>query len=1190
MTSTQTDLPRYAKRIMDLAATDTQLQQLMPDPEVYDALSEPGLSLAQIVATALDGFADRPALGARAFEVVRDAETGRATRAYLPSFTTVTHDEVHHRVKGLANAWRHHEQHRVRPGEFVNILGFSGIDYTVIELACTYTQAVSVPLQSTLAGADLDGVFADTEPTAVVATVADVVLAARLAGTHGSIRSVVVIDYDERVDDDREQYAAARAVLTESGCAAALTTLDELIAVGESTPWEFVPATEDTDERMAMILHSSGSTGRPKGAIIPERIMKGQFTFGLATVPLVRMCFAPMNHLAGRMMVFSTLTRGGTAYFTTKPDLSMLFEDIRLVRPTEMLAFPRVLELVHRHYLGEVVRRQRGGQTDPDAVRTQVMADMRHTFLGDRLALVTVGSAPTTPEVQRFVKDCFQVAFLDGYGSTEAGSNITVRDRIVRPSVLDYRLRDVPELGYYVTDKPYPRGELCVKTTQTVPGYFKRPDATAALFDEDGYLLTGDIMEERGPDHVVYIDRRNDVLKLSQGEYIAAGALGTTYEDGSPVIAQIYVYGNSTRSYLLAVVVPNPDVVFARLGERPSDAQVRALIRSELKAVADANDLKSFEIPRDFIVETEPFTHENGLLSGLHKRMRPNLERKYGDRLEALYAESERKQNDDLMALQDPNSALSVLEKVGKAVEATLGIQGVDVAQPHSWGDLGGDSLGATGFSALLGDIFGVTLPVNAILSPAGNPRQWARIIKAALADDQGDRPTFAAVHGEGARRVDAKDLDITAFLDADTLEQAATTAPAAQARTVLLTGATGYLGRFLCLEWLERLANVDGKLICLIRAADHDAATRRLVEAFDGADPALAQRFRALAERHLEVIVGDVAAARLGVSDGVFDRLAREVDHIVHPAALVNHMLPYSDLFEPNVVGTAELVRLAITERQKGIDFVSTVATTRLLDTTERNGEDSPLLQRLPLGNAYGTGYAISKWAAEHLLHSAHRRFGLPVNVFRGDMMLAHRGCSGQINVADVFTRLLFSVVTTGLAPESFYGLDSDGHRQPAHYDGLPVDFVAAAIADIGGEASREFRTFHVFNHHVDDGLSMDVFVDWIEAAGYSVERVRDHRRWVERFEEKLTALPVEQRQHTSLAVLDSLRQPWNAHEALPSSTAFQDAVRRLPVGPEVPHLDRGFIEKCLDALWRLGLIPAPASAALDEEEMLAA
>ena len=100
--------------------------------------------------------------------------------------------------------------------------------------------------------------------------------------------------------------------------------------------------------------------------------------------------------------------------------------------------------------------------------------------------------------------------------------------------------------------------------------------------------------------------------------------------------------------------------------------------------------------------------------------------------------------------------------------------------------------------------------------------------------------------------------------------------------------------------------------------------------------------------------------------------------------------MLAYEDLFGPNVAGTAELVRLALTHRQKRFDFVSSAATTYLIDRSAGNDEDIAAAAEDRLTASFG--YGASKWAAEQLLHSAHRRFGLPVNVFRGDMMLAHR------------------------------------------------------------------------------------------------------------------------------------------------------------------------------------------------------
>ena len=134
--------------------------------------------------------------------------------------------------------------------------------------------------------------------------------------------------------------------------------------------------------------------------------------------------------------------------------------------------------------------------------------------------------------------------------------------------MIDYRLVDVPELGYFRTDRPHPRGELLVKSETMFPGYYKRPEVTADVFDADGYYRTGDIVAEVGPDQLRYLDRRNNVLKLSQGEFVTVSKLEAVFGD-SPLVRQIFVYGNSARSYLLAVVVPTEDAL-ARYDVEPS--------------------------------------------------------------------------------------------------------------------------------------------------------------------------------------------------------------------------------------------------------------------------------------------------------------------------------------------------------------------------------------------------------------------------------------------------------------------------------------------------------------------------------------------------------------------------------------------------------------------------------------------
>jgi fatty acid CoA ligase FadD9 len=1166
----------YIRRLAALALEDPQLRTLVPEPAVEGALATPGLTFAQAVAKVLDGYASRPALGEREYDVVRNPETGRAVREYRPIFRTITYAEMRRRVEALASAWRYLDEWRVDPGNFVCILGFNGIDYATVDLACLYVQGVSVPLQSTIGRSAIEKIFTDTSPTVVATTANDAAFAAGLVGAQESVRALIVFDYDEQVDDDRDQYAAARAALAQSGSRARLVTLTELIAAGDAFEWEPLPASEQGADRVAMLMHSSGTTGTPKGAILLERHAQSSLEPSKIYLPRVRLCIAPMNHTMGRGTMYGTMAHGGTAYFVAKPDMSTLFDDIRLVRPTDMYFFPRALEMVYRHYQVEVTRRLERGDGNEDTARAEVLAEMRDRFLGDRLCMIKGGGAPIMPEVRRFVVEDLQIAFFERYGTTEAGS-ITVNDRVRRPHVIDYRLRDVPELGYFTTDKPYPRGELCVKTASAIPGYFKHPKATADLFDPDGFVVTGDIVEEREPDHLVYIDRRNDVLKLAQGEFVAAGALATVFENDSDVIHQIYVYGNSTRAYLLAVVVPNVDLLRVTLGHEPDEPELRALMKIELKRVATKAGLKAFEIPRDFIVEREPFSQENGLLTALRKLARPAMQRKYGNRLEQLYADLERKHSANLVALRSDVAELSVIEKIGKALTAVLGLDDVDVEQPYSFAELGGDSLDAAGLAALLEDIFGVELPVSAILSPTGNPKQWARRVEAELTDGSRRMPRFNTVHGRGARHLDVADLNLAAFLDTIVLDEAPTDAPPAVSRTVLLTGATGFLGRFLCLEWLESLAVNGGKLICLVRAPDHASAVRRLDSVFTGGDAQLEERYRTLAKDHLEVVVGDVAEVALGLGESEYARLASEVDRIVHAAALVNHVLGYEYLFGTNVAGTAALIGLALTEQQKAFDFVSSAAISGLLDRTERNDEDSPLMERVTLSQSYANGYRTSKWAAEHLLRAAGRRFALPVNVFRSDVMLPHRRFHEQINVDDIFTRLLYSMIVTGIAPASFYTPAPDGSRAKAHYDGLPVDFIAAAIAGISAKPHEGVRTFNVLNHHTDDGVSLNVIVDWIEAAGYPVTRVADYDEWFARFEADLRTLPERKRQLSSLALLESLRHPSTLGKPMAASRRFDDALQTLKIGPETPHLTRDYIDKCLDDMCRLGLIRMP-------------
>lgn len=1156
-----------ARRVEDLTANDPQFAAARPDPAVAAALEQPELRLPQIVATLVEGYADRPALGRRAVEFVTDPASGRTVAELRNHFDTITYRELGERVDALARAW---STGSVRAGDRVGVLGFTGVDYTTIDMALGQIGAVSVPLQTSAALSQLQPIVAETEPTVIAASVNQLTDAVELVSTGPAPARLVVFDYHPEVDDHRDAVAAARTRLTDT----IVETLDDVLARGDALPAGPVAAPDD-DDPLALLIYTSGSTGAPKGAMYPQRNVAKMFRrssrnwFG-PTAASITLNFMPMSHVMGRGILYGTLGNGGTAYFAAKSDLSTLLDDLTLVRPTEMNFVPRIWETIYGEY-------QR--QVDRGADEADVMEDLRQHLLGGRFIFAMTGSAPTSPELKAWVEDLLEMHLLDGYGSTEAGM-VLFDGEVQRPPVVDYKLVDVPDLGYFATDRPYPRGELLLLTENMFPGYYKRPQVTADVFDADGYYRTGDVVAEVAPNRLVYVDRRNNVLKLAQGEFVTVAKLEAVFGN-SPLVRQIYVYGNSAHPYLLAVVVPTEEALAAN-----DITTLKPQIADSLQAVAKEAGLQSYEVPRDFLIETTPFTLENGLLTGIRKLAWPKLKQHYGERLEELYAELAEGQANELSELRRSGADAPVLQTVSRAAAALLGAAHpleTDLLSGAHFTDLGGDSLSALTFGNLLREIFDIDVPVGVIVSPASDLQAIADYIEG---ERQGTkRPSFATVHGFSDRKdtteVYASDLSLDKFIDEATLAAAPTLPrPSAEVRTVLLTGATGFLGRYLALEWLERMDLVGGKVIALVRAKSDEDARARLDNTFDS-DPTLLAHYRKLAADHLEVIAGDKGEANLGLDPATWQRLADTVDLIVDPAALVNHVLPYSELFGPNALGTAELLRIALTGKQKPYTYVSTIGVGDQIEpgnfTEDTDIRAVSATRRI--SDSYANGYGNSKWAGEVLLREAHDLCGLPVAVFRCDMILADTTYAGQLNVPDMFTRTILSLVATGIAPGSFYELGAEGNRQRAHYDGLPVEFIAEAIATLGAQSADRFATYHVMNPY-DDGIGFDEFVDWLTdpaVAGCAIQRIADYGEWLQRFETALRALPEKQRNASLLPLLHNYQKPDKPiNGSMAPTDRFRAAVQDAKVGPDkdIPHITPPIIAKYVSDLRLLGLL----------------
>ncbi|WP_406280796.1 carboxylic acid reductase [Embleya sp. NBC_00896] len=1211
-----------ASRVEALRANDPEFARAASSPSVAEAIRRSEGSLIGTIAAAMSGYADRPALGHRATRIVRDPVTGRRTLELLPRFETLTYAELWRRVGMLANAWADRVAGGIRVGDFVGVLGFTGVDHATIDLACMYLGAVSVPLPIGSSVVRLAPIIAETGPRILAADIGSIEAAVDAVLASDSIERLVVFDCDAHVDDHQEALRAAVDKL--NGRAAVVSLQDELRRGGRLPAAE--PCDDGDPDRLVGLIYTSGSTGTPKGAMYTASMTTRMWQTGRSgmanagasrdtPVPTIVLHYMPMSHVNGRAWLISGLSSGGIGYFAARSDMSTLFDDIRLSRPTVLSLVPRICDMVYQQYLLEADRLSRtgtgggsgtgngsgsgsgsgsgtGNDTGTGTARSDAEAaardQVRDGMLGGRIVSALCGSAPLSAAMHAFMASVLGTKVVDCYGSTETTRAVVVDRRVRRPPVTDYRLVDVPELGYFATDKPHPRGELRLKSVGLVPGYYKQPAVNAQSFDEDGYYKTGDVFAELAPDRLVYVDRINNVVKLSQGEFVAISRLEAMYST-SPYIAQIHVHGSSEEAFLLAVVVPDRDRAAQAEDGATADDAIRATILDSMRELAREAGLNAYEVPYDIVLEPRPFTVENGLLSGVGKLLRPALKERYGARLEQLYADIAAGRAGRFAALRAAGRSVAPLDAVLAAVQITLGYPSASVRPEADFTDLGGDSLSAHTFSTVLEQIFDIEVPVQVVFGPTSTLTRIADYIADHLTDPIADpigsargthapRPTFASVHGRDAVEVRASDLTPDRFVDERVLARAPKPPDRADpARNVLLTGPTGYLGRFLAIECLQRVAETGGRLTCLARAADDASARQRVLQCLRAASADRPDWFDTIAAEHLEVLAADVSAPKLGLDEVTWERMATETDRIVHTAALVNHVLPYSRLFAPNVAATAELIELALTRRMKRFTYVSTIAAAMEPDGSflDEAIDVRAASSSRRLNDSDANGYATSKWAGEVLLRETHDRTGLPVVVFRPDMILAHRGLPGGLNPTDRFTRLILSIVATGMAPRSFYRLDADGNRRRAHYSGLPVDFTAQAIASLSAQNPDGYVTYNTVNAN-DDGISLDEIVDWLVRAGHPITRFDDYEQWRMRFEAAMRGIPDHQRRLSLLPLMHAYAHPAEPRpiSAIPA-TRFTTAVGDLGVGGGlVPSISSDFIAKCVADLTMLDML----------------
>lgn len=281
----------------------------------------------------------------------------------------------------------------------------------------------------------------------------------------------------------------------------------------------------------------------------------------------------------------------------------------------------------------------------------------------------------------------------------------------------------------------------------------------------------------------------------------------------------------------------------------------------------------------------------------------------------------------------------------------------------------------------------------------------------------------------------------------------------------ILLTGATGFLGAFLLHELLQK---TQADIYCLVRAKDADAGwqkIRRHLEEY--------LLWKNQSSSRIIPLVGDLSQPLLGLTESEFEAIAHSIDVIYHNGAWVNLAYPYSALKAVNVLGTQEVLRLAVRHTLKPLHFISTIS---VIDVVPEE-DDQVIKETDPIENWQGlyNGYAQSKWVAETLVSLANAR-GIPVSIYRPGAITGHRQ-TGVSNTKDFLSTLLKGFIQLKTVPD----LD-------ALWMLAPVDYVSQAVVHLSRQRASLGKTFHLINPHP---LPMKTFVDWVRSSGYTLEQV---------------------------------------------------------------------------------------------------
>lgn len=854
----------------------------------------------------------------------------------------------------------------------------------------------------------------------------------------------------------RDYHASLQTNLARSGVAASGVDVNYISGLRWTTTEDFVhpvsnqPAADPS--RILFLQYTSGSTMEPKGVIVTHENILNTYPLVIDHPAPVVVSWLPQYHDMGLIGCYLyPALRGGTTYgfapmdFIQRPIL--WFDAITTYRATATAA----PNFAYDYCL-------RAGRLSKESLEACDLSSLR---------VLMCAAEPVKPDTYTRFLEAFQgyglksESFYVAYGLAENTLAVTLRGRniiavnkralalgrartITEVSEIDgatqivscgtslpgFDIKIVDPEGHFPL-KPERIGEIWVAGTGKCRGYWNNPELTlkqfrARLVDDtpydEGYLRTGDLgFFHQGELYVC--GRIKDMIILRGQNYYPQDIENVAEKSSSLIrhncVAAFQIQEDSEPALAIVAEVKNPKAL-------PDPRKIAAAVRNYLNTeVAVISLIAPRAIPR---------TSSGKIMR--HKAKEMWLQGQF-----TVLSDFSREKDANAGS---PTSDADINSSFGE-LKARYNLTG---RETYNLVEAGLDSLDLVVFMHELKELLkdkgaemlarqvdiGLVQRVS-VAELFGLAEQLERAPEEALIHLRHALAAFREEQRAAEKEMMSKDRKLI-FEPAVPLPTPEMPMP----KQVLLTGGTGFIGPFLIKSLLEQ---TEATIHVLVRAPDEKQGRQRLKAAMASigpCEPAHMEMF----EARVVPVCGDLGQPNLGLTEGVWDFLASEIDTVFHNGATVNYLLNYDAMRDANVLGTNEVLRLAFEGRPKEFNYVSTTfvfgwAVKSVLYETDSN-EDMELLD---------FGYSQSKWVAEQVVADARSR-GLSTRIFRP--ALVSPSVNGGGNNFDIAVRLVAFMVNHGIGVDTLNQVSF-----------VPADIMANNIVAISTTPDTANKTYHV-------------------------------------------------------------------------------------------------------------------------------